>query len=589
MKRRFYIVFMLAALLVLTACHSPRREAKRMLARAEALADTLPDSTARLIDSVLRMPVYFSERQRMDMALLQGEALFRDAPLDDDSFEDTAYHIATSPELEHAADHYAKKKQYAKAAHAALYSGYVQQHYNEKEAAMHSFKDAEQYGLLSNDSLTVARAEYRMGKMLYYEGRKQEALSSFNESRNHIGNRIVDLATIQNGMGVAYIMLSQFDSAENCFQQSLLYAEKSRSVIVKHKALNNFAVLYRIQGKNKQAIDYLKQMEESDLTNQEKVFLYLNLGKAYAALGETDSVALYYQSLSTFMNITSVKEETEVAAYEALFHFAESQHDTSALQYYEKLKDAFYEVMNHHQEQAVFRIQKQYDYESLQNAMNQKLMRRHRITIVLGIAALLGLIAFTLSRIRLAKIRKQEAETKVGLLHFMQQNKELLERQKVNEKIRTDLLQQQSEKEIALQELENENDTYKRAYQIYAERYSDAKNKEMETIIRLAVYLKNKGEKAFLDTLKRTVFNAKSPWEAIFLVFDILYPNVRENIAKHYPELTEIEQKDFILSFFKVSRDDEAVMLDTSIHTVDKLRNSVRKKTREASINIKLP
>lgn len=564
MKRRFYIVFMLAALLVLTACHSPRREAKRMVARAEALADTLPDSTARLIDSVLRMPVYFSERQRMDMALLQGEALFRDAPLDDDSFEDTAYRIATSPELEHAADHYAKKKQYAKAAHAALYSGYVQQHYNEKEAAMHSFKDAEQYGLLSNDSLTVARAEYRMGKMLYYEGRKQEALSSFNESRNHIGNRIVDLATIQNGMGVAYIMLSQFDSAENCFQQSLLYAEKSRSVIVKHKALNNFAVLYRIQGKNKQAIDYLKQMEESDLTNQEKVFLYLNLGKAYAALGETDSVALYYQSLSTFMNITSVKEETEVAAYEALFHFAESQHDTSALQYYEKLKDAFYEVMNHHQEQAVFRIQKQYDYESLQNAMNQKLMRRHRITIVLGIAALLGLIAFTLSRIRLARMRKQEAEAKTNLFHFMQQNKELLERQ--------------SEKEIAYRELASENDTYKKAYQDYAERYSDAKTKELETIIKLAVYVNSKGEKAFLDTLKRTIFNAKTPWDAAIMAFDALYPNVRENIDLQHPELTEMERKDFILSFIKVSRDEEAALLDTTIHTVDKLRNSVRKK-----------
>jgi len=140
MKRHLHIVILLFGLAMLTGCDRQQREARRMVARAEALSDTNPDSTARLIDSVLRMPVYFGERQRMEMALLQGEALFRNAPLDDDGFEDTAYRVATSPELERAADYYAKKKQYTKAAHAALYSGYVQQHYNENENAMHSYK-----------------------------------------------------------------------------------------------------------------------------------------------------------------------------------------------------------------------------------------------------------------------------------------------------------------------------------------------------------------------------------------------------------------------------------------------------------------
>ena len=565
MKRRFYISILLALLLALAGCHSPRREAKRMLARAEALADTRPDSTARLIDSVLRMPVYFSERQRIDMALLQGEALFRDAPLDDDSFEDTAYRIATSPELEHAADHYAKKKQYAKAAHAALYSGYVQQHYNEKEAAMHSFKDAEQYGLLSNDSLTVARAEYRMGKMLYYEGRKQEALNALNLASDYVGRQSNSLALIENSIATVYVLLGQTDSAELFFQRSLAYLGDDNRSKLKHKVLINYAVLYRLQGKYKQSINCLKQMTEADLTDQEKAMLYLNLGKAYNALGMMDSVASNYQCLDSILDITNVKEETKVSAYEALFRFAEFQgRDSLALNYYEKHKYALYDVMNQHQEQSLFRIQKQYDYETMQNAMSQKLMRRHRIIIILGAFAMLGLIAFALSRIRLARMRKQEAEAKTNLFHFMQQNKELLERQ--------------SEKEIAYRELASENDTYKKAYQDYAERYSDAKTKELETIIKLAVYVNSKGEKAFLDTLKRTIFNAKTPWDAAIMAFDALYPNVRENIDMQHPELTEMERKDFILSFIKVSRDEEAALLDTTIHTVDKLRNSVRKK-----------
>ena len=67
------LIIGLLLLLALAACDSTTREARRMVERAELLADTLPDSTVRLIDSVLRMPASFSERERMDMALLQAE------------------------------------------------------------------------------------------------------------------------------------------------------------------------------------------------------------------------------------------------------------------------------------------------------------------------------------------------------------------------------------------------------------------------------------------------------------------------------------------------------------------------------------
>ena len=64
----------LALLLALAACDTITRKAQRMLKQAELLADTLPDSSVHLIDNVLRMPVYFSEWEHMDMALLQAEA-----------------------------------------------------------------------------------------------------------------------------------------------------------------------------------------------------------------------------------------------------------------------------------------------------------------------------------------------------------------------------------------------------------------------------------------------------------------------------------------------------------------------------------
>ena len=164
-----------------------------MVRRAERLCDTLPDSTVTLIDSVLRMPVYFNEKHRMEMALLQGEALFGDhgqeiPPLMDDEFFDDKPFFNTSPELERAADYYARKKQYDKAAHAALYSGFIQQHYSEKTTAMQSFKDAEQYGGMVGDSLTVVFAKYWMGKMLFEDGSVQESVIILGNSEKGFNN-----------------------------------------------------------------------------------------------------------------------------------------------------------------------------------------------------------------------------------------------------------------------------------------------------------------------------------------------------------------------------------------------------------------
>lgn len=549
MRTRWFTGFMMLALF-LSACHSPTSDARHMVRRAEQLADTLPDSTVCLIDSVLRMPVSFSERERMDMALLQGEALFRDVPLDDD-FEDSAYRVATSPELERAADYYAGKKQYAKAAHAALYSGYVQQHYNEKEAAMRSYKAAEQYGLLSNDSLTAARAEFRMGKMLYYEGRKQEALSSFTVSRNHIGNRAADLTVIENGKGAAHIMLNQFDSAELCFRQSYLYAEKSRTPLAKHKALNNFSVLYRLQGEYEKAVECLQQISHDTCLSSTEVFMSnLNLGNVFFDMKEMDSAASYYRIIERSLSLMPKNKEMQLATYDALYKFAEREHnDSLALLYRKKHEDVLYDIMLKRQEQALFRIKKQYDYETMQNAMSQKLMRRHRIIIILGALAILGLIAFALSRIRLARMRKLEAEANANLFHFMQQNKALVESNMVREKEMLDTTQ----------------------------RLSDMLYARLRAMQQLDYCLKNPIDKIALKDLEHEVFGSGDHWEAVKEVLVALYPGLWESLKLKYPEMDEMELRVCMLSRLKLSRLAEATLLGISTSVLDKLRTKVRK------------
>ena len=414
------LVIGMVLLVALSSCHTPTREAKRMVARAKQLADTLPDSTASLIDSVLRMPVYFSERRRMDMALLQAEALFGDrgkeiSPImDDDFFDDNPNAISTSPELERAAQYYAKKKQYAKATHAALYSGFVQQHYNEKTAAMQSFMDAERYGEIAGDSLSVARAEYRMGKLLYDEGRKQESLSALKFAENYVGIRFVEKALIENSKAIVYILLSQNDSAEICLQKSLYYLNTGNSEKTKHKILNNFAVLYRREGKFDMAINYLRQIVEGHHFDDAEMFMYyLNIGKTFMAVGNLDSAAFYLQRIEKIIPSANVKNESKVSAYEALFSLVEIQnHDSVALRYHGMHGNLLYNVMRQRQEQNIYRVQKQYNYENLQNLLNRKIILRHRIILVISILLFLSAVIILFLRYRHKQLLKAEAEMK---------------------------------------------------------------------------------------------------------------------------------------------------------------------------------
>ena len=564
-------------MIALTSCDATTHEARRMVKRAERLADTLPDSAVRLIDSVLRMPVNFRERERMDMALLQAEALFgcRDvsrnvsknndtlgdvsgnvstiSPIMDDDFFDDRGNVSTSPELERAAAYYARKKQYGKAAHAALYSGFVQQHYDEKEAAMRSFKEAEKYGMMAGDSLTVARAEYWMGKMLLEDGMKQEVLTVLQSAMLRFCDHFIDKALAQNLMGVCNILQGDVDNAEKCLRFGLLSLEQSHTKAsnVYRKIWNNYAVLYRIQGKYDQAIACLHQMLDDPNLDENSAFtINLNLGNVYFDMKERDSAAKYYQLVETELPMTNAKKETVLASFEALAHFAATQrNDSLALQYREMHEKGLYDLMLQRQEQTVYKVQHQFNYESLQNEMNKKLLQRQRLITLLAVFTIIGLGALAVSQIRLARTRKHEAETNANLFHFMQQNKALVE----------------------------SNMRHEQKVEDAAQQLSDMLHKRLMAMLKLDYCLKTPIDKIAAKDLEKEVFGDGNHWEAVKEVLDSLYPGLWETIGLKYPDMDEMERRVCMLSRLKLSRLSEAALLGVSVSVLDKLRTKVRK------------
>ncbi len=545
MKRFGWIGFMV--LLAFVACHTPTREARRMVDRAERLADTLPDSTARLIDSVLRMPVYFSERERMDMALLQAEALFGDqgnaiSPVMDDDFFDNHGNLSTSPELERASAYYAKKKQFAKAAKAALYSGFVQQHYNEKEEAMKSFKEAEQYGGLVNDSLSVAQAEYWMGKMLYYDGMEQEALNSLLISESLIGNRYADRAFIENSKAVLYILMNQYDSAEICLQKGLVWADKAHFEKAQQKILNNYAVLCRLEKKYDHSIAYLTQMVKLNDNEETNLFLYyLNMGKTFASAKEMDSVELYFKHVETLLSNKGIMLESKVSAYDALSQFAEERGDfQNALKFKEQREDFLAKVLVQRQEQAVYRVQHQYDYESLQNVMNKKIIRKHNVILIISVLLLITTIIIVILQYRHKQLLESEKEMKrqmdVLRLDLRQTVKSSVVDNEISSRLRTILLA---------------NRILKR---------TNAPQKEWQSLV------------------SQIMNGGQEPFEAARDVLETVYPHLYSAILGNYPDLTETEAKICLLSCSELSNKEIAEFLGLRPNTVNQNRSNLRKK-----------
>ena len=113
-----------------------------------------------------------------------------------------------------------------------------------------------------------------------------------------------------------------------------------------------------------------------------------------------------------------------------------------------------------------------------------------------------------------------------------------------------------------------------------ADRLSDALDKEQRIMLLLDNYLNNK-RTDLLNDLEQTVFGDKNHRKAMLAVVEEKYPGLWETLGQKYPYLDEDEKKSFILSHFKVSRQEEADYLGTTVNMVDKIRGRVRKKMSE--------
>lgn len=448
-------------------------------------------------------------------------------------------------------------KQQLDQARQSLDEGYAYLESDDEALALEAFKNAEHYGLLASDSLTTSRARYQIGDMLYRKGEtKDEYIGRLKAADEGFGTHYDERAKLWNLMGSAYTAFQEYDSAEMCMDQGLAYAEISGDEEIYLQVLTNFYVLNFERGNYDKAVEYLwKYKAITGLDNDEKKsYYYRSMGTVYEEAGNMDSAIYFWGQLEAMWGaLDTVENDEHYFDYWEFSRFAEERGDYKlALQYYERFTRGYARHNLKDEKDNLYGIQRKYDYGVLQNEMNQKIITKQRWIIVISAIATLVLLAFLISQVRLAKRRKREADINAQLFHFRQQNQALAQKDAEHEQIQQD----------------------------YADRLSDALDKEQRIMLLLENYLNNRRTN-LLNDLEQSVFGDKDHWKAMLAVVEEKYPGLWETLGQKYPDLTEDEKKSFILSCFKVSRQEEADYLGTTVNMVDKIRGRVRKKMGE--------
>ena len=448
------------------------------------------------------------------------------------------------------------------AARDALENACIQRDSGNKMEAMRLFKEAEHYGLLADDSLTVAHARYQIACCLGLYADKEEILSLLKAADEGFGDHYDERAKVVSFLGDYYQFHRQFDSAEVYLNQAMDYAEQSGSLEAKQWVLSAFHAMYFNAGAYEKSKEYLNQFIQCYPPNMNDslwMYYYHDMGNIFYKLGDMDSMAYCYEQLEELVT-RSEPDCSEIQKgkwfyYGTLADFAEMRGDFEKAcdyRYWYDVGDVHKYLEDHKNNLAL--VSQKYDTAVMQNELNRKIIARQRWIIVISAIAALVLLAFLISQVRLAKRRKREADINAQLFHFRQQNQALAQKDAEHEQIQQD----------------------------YADRLSDALDKEQRIMLLLENYLNNRRTN-LLNDLEQSVFGDKDHWEAMLAVVEEKCPGLWETLGQKYPDLTEDEKKSFILSYFKVSRQEEADYLGTTVNMVDKIRGRVRKKMGENS------
>lgn len=483
------------------------------------------------------------EAERMEMALQQGQAIYGDDRDATDPTQQNGNFLLDSvmnftyivPDIDRAPDYFAQKGQPKKAALAALYKGYDLQEIAADSLALPCFEEATRYGLLANDSLTVARAQFQTGRLLYQKDQYKEAAAALESADRYFGQRLYERAFVQNILGLNYYFLNEPDKAETCFNQCVTLTEESGNDDALWRAAFNYSVMLGNDtvNLNGDGILALRQLEtgKDGLKLAVKAFamqiMLMNYNLRNGIEPICDDSCNYYSEIwaDAMQSISDIKMFLAYGCQHDLFPVFTPHWDTD-----DNLGGGFYTLKKDN------RQRQRDEYLALRNATDgEKIQKQHKtlvycIVALVAVVLIIGAVLFWMKR-----KPKTEEKAKVAPTKTEMPETDPFVGQDISARLRLILTAVRAKK-----------------------RANDFK-KEWNPLVR-------------------QVMNGKeTPFEAAASVIEGTYPGLQAKISELYPDLNETDSKVCLLSCSDLTNSEMGELLGLTVYSVNKSRSKLRK------------
>lgn len=540
-----YIIFLLFFCSLSSCFHDSRPDYTVLLHNAERSINTDPEAALYSLDSISMPDFNLSQSDYMNYALLHAVASF----LCGKEFKnDTA--------IFEASRFYEKKNDMQHLAKATLFSACVLEEQGQTDVAVETYNKAFSIARQIADSSVMARAKHYLGNLNYNSGYYDNALRNFHEANSLYGLNFQKKAIIYNSIGGVFSLIHETDSALHYLEKGLGMADEAHDANLYDKILHTMSIAYKEKGDFEHSLLSLRQSVRKNVDYNDSVRYHLNFAILFLSMDEMDSTAHYTRLLQNeVQNVTDRPEQTAIYDFLAQYQVYIGNADSSY--FFEQQKnDALSQEYNKRLQQSVYEAQQKYDFEAQQNRYNKQLANRRRTILILVTCLLFLTIAVAIAMFRNSQKNKALANVFKDLLTFKQENSRL----------QSDFTEREKDMSSLIASYENRLERELKFKQIVMQQTD--------------LLTKTKGDRLYMLDLEKTVFGGGNHWEKMMTVFDELYPGVRASMHEHYPQLSELELDDFVLSIIGVTRNDEALLLNVSVSVVDKMRSKVKKITK---------
>ena len=457
---------------------------------------------------------------------------------------------------------------------AALYLGRTYMDDQDQEAALRTYTEALQQSILENKPNQSGYISSYMGDVYQFQGMYQQAVEKyltasryFRQAGNHRSQAFAFRDASRN-----YTFMDSLDIA-------LTYMLHADSMVVLYGdsmdragTLNGLGNIYREKGEYPNAETYLKRAIQLDST----CWVPNNLALADLYL-EQSNLKDARKCLERISHLSSDQHVPVDWFYLSFLLNKEEGCLQGALDALEQYVDGIYEQLEVKNKTNLIETEKKHNYTKLLIHLSH-LKTRQRVYVGCSVVlCLLLIICIVLYRLKLKsrQLALVQKENEMNALKNQLRNREK-EMSAISEQLQrqTDLLNQRMEQLYRQKEQEVES----------IRQQIGQKNQEMLEKAAITQKVRKLSEKVVPNATKSPL-SAKD-WAAAYELIDTIYPSI-SGVAAIY-DLTEKEKMVCYLTLFNLSANAEAVLMNQPLGSINKYRQTLRKKLQINDRNIDL-